>query len=122
MDHGLARGCLAAAPLHHLAHDHVVNGARVDPGPAHRLADGQRAELRGGEAGEPAQVLADGRTAGGDDDGDRGIGHRRNRMQEDWRFGTGGKIGTARGGWQSWETIRAPRALCSAQGAPATSG
>ena len=66
---------LTGATLDHLAHDHVVDGGGIDPGAGHRLADGAGPELRGRQAREPAQKLADRGPAGGEDDWRGGVGH-----------------------------------------------
>ena len=42
---GLARGILAEARLHHVAHDGFVHQLRVDAGAAHGFRDGFRAEF-----------------------------------------------------------------------------
>ena len=55
-DRRLARGRLAGAGLQHLAHDHVLDLARLDAGALERGADRDRAELRRGIPGEAAVV------------------------------------------------------------------
>ena len=82
MDHGLAPGGLPRAALQHVAHDDVVDaGGVITPARRHRLPDGDRAELRRGKGGEPAQVFPDRRAAGGEDDGRGGVGHVRSRWE-----------------------------------------
>ena len=73
-DRRLPGGRLAGACLQHLAHDDVADLGRVDPGPLEPGRDRDRAELRGGNAGEPAAELPERRADGGDDDG---AGHAR---------------------------------------------
>ena len=51
VDQRLAGRGLAAAALHHLAHDDLVDRAGVDAGPRDRLADDHGAELGRGKAG-----------------------------------------------------------------------
>src|SRR5262249_763080 len=48
VDHRLARGRLAGAALHHLAHDDFVDRAGVDAGALDRLTDGDGPKLRRG--------------------------------------------------------------------------
>src|SRR5207253_10202256 len=69
------------ASLQHVPHDHFVHGGGIDSRPAHRLADHQGAEPRRGQRRQPAQVLADGRAAGAENDGRRVVvGHRCSKL------------------------------------------
>ena len=68
VDRRLPRRCLAHAALQHVSHDHFFDRARLDRGAPHGLADHQRAQLRGRERRQAAQVLADWRTDGGEND------------------------------------------------------
>ena len=69
MDRRLARRRLSHASLQHVSHDHFFHDGGIDPGAAYRLANDQGAEPRRAQRCQPAQVLADGRAAGGEDDG-----------------------------------------------------
>ena len=75
MDERLAGGSLAGAALHHLPHDHFFDRRGVHPGAGDGLANDHGPELGRGEAGETAQVLADRRADGGEDDGCGGVAH-----------------------------------------------
>ena len=76
VDRGLARRRLTRAPLEHVAHDHFVHVVGLDAGAAHGFADGERAQARRGQRGQPAQVLPDGRATGAENDGGGGVaGH-----------------------------------------------
>ena len=75
VDQRLAGGSLAGAALHHLPHDHFFDRRGVHPGAGDGLADDHGAELRRGEAGETAEVLADRGADGGEDDGGGGVAH-----------------------------------------------
>ena len=74
MDRRLARRRLADAALKHVPDDHFLDRGDVDPGAAHRLADHEGAEPGGGQRGQAAKILADGRTTGAQDDSGRVIG------------------------------------------------
>ena len=65
----LARGVLAEAGGHDVAHDAFVDDGRVDAGAANGFGDDQRAELGSGEVLQRAQKLAGRRPDGADDDG-----------------------------------------------------
>ena len=68
MDRRLACGRLPHPTLEHVAHDHFLDLPGVDGGAAHGLADHEGAELRRPERRETAEVLADRRADGADDD------------------------------------------------------
>ena len=68
-DRGLTRRRLAHAGLEDLTHDHVLDLGRLEPGPAERLADCDRAELGRRMLREAAAEAPERRAHGGDDDG-----------------------------------------------------
>src|SRR2546430_2236384 len=69
VDRRLPARRLAHAALEHVPHDHFLDRTVLDPGAPHGLADHERAELRGGERGETAEIFADRCTTGAKDDG-----------------------------------------------------
>ena len=67
-DRGLARRRLARSGLEDLAHDHVLDLARLEPRALEGGADRERAELRRSQVREPAAEAAEGRSDRRDDD------------------------------------------------------
>ena len=65
---GLARGCLTRPTLQHHTHDDFVHGLNVDPGPRHRLADGQSPEVRTLHRAETPEVTSHWCAGGSDND------------------------------------------------------
>ena len=68
-DRGLAGGRLADAGLQHLAHDHVLDLAGLEPGPLERGLDRDRAELGRLVGSQAAAELSERRAGSGNDDG-----------------------------------------------------
>jgi hypothetical protein len=77
VDQRLARGGLPRPALQHVAEDHLVHRGPLHPGALEGGADDEGAELRRGEPREAAEVAADRRADGGDDDGRGLVGHGR---------------------------------------------
>ena len=67
-DRGLPGRRLAYPGLEHLAHDHVLDLVRLEPGPLESGLDRDRAELRRLVSGQAAAELPERRSGGGDDD------------------------------------------------------
>ena len=68
LDQGLTGRRLAAPALDHLAHDHFFYGGGIDAGAGDGIADDHRAELGRAKRRESAEIAADGRPNGGQDD------------------------------------------------------
>src|SRR5206468_2259023 len=69
VDRRLPARRLAHAALEHVPHDHFLDRAVLDPGAPHGLPDHERAEPGRGQRREPAEVLADRRPTGAENDG-----------------------------------------------------
>src|SRR5262249_21743033 len=79
LEGGLARRVLAEPRLEDVADDDLVDAVRRGAGPFECFADGDGAELRGRHLAEGAEILADGRADGGED---QGIGHESSPQRE----------------------------------------
>jgi hypothetical protein len=72
---GLPCRGLSRAALDHLTHDDLFHATGIDTGARNRLTDDHGAELGSGERGQTAEVAADRRADGGNDDWGGAIAH-----------------------------------------------